>query len=82
MWEHCKRRVTQATNPVRRAEQLLAYLEAHPTGRYNRAAAEAIERCLDEAACTPDADAVHRRFRALRDRHMPPVVPGSWKLGS
>ena len=74
LWVSCVRGGAQCVHPARRAEHSLTYLEVFPTGRHNRAAAEAVELCLDQLHDGSERRALKARLRALRDPYFPPIV--------
>jgi len=73
----CARQAMKARNLVERAESFLRYLEKFPVGRFNRRAAESVER-LVQRIDEPEKQRVWDKLRSLRDPHMPPEEPDSW----
>ena len=53
LWARVARAVLAQARPEDRALELLRYLEAFPTGRHNRRAAEAVEAALWRVADRP-----------------------------
>ena len=74
LWIGCVARAGRTSDPVRAIGYLMRYLEAFPTGAHNRPVAEAIEDGLDRLPEGPTKAELHRRFRALREEWMPPIV--------
>ncbi len=64
--------------PERRIEVLLTYLEAFPTGRFNRHAAEAIEAALRRVKDPTKQASLRACLRSVRDPYLPPVEPDTW----
>jgi len=77
-WARVARYVLTQPRPERRIESLLSYLEAFPTGRCNRRAAERIESELRRVADPRVRDALRARLRSARAPFMPPVEPDTW----
>jgi hypothetical protein len=71
----CFREASRSREDADQASYLLDYLEVFPRGAHNRAAAEAIERCLARMGESTMRDELTARLRALREPHMPPIEP-------
>lgn len=78
LWARVARAVLAQARPEDRALELLRYLEAFPTGRHNRRAAEAVEAALWRVADARVRASLRARLRAVRDPHLPPVEPDTW----
>lgn len=75
LWLACATGAAHTECPRERAELLLQYLATFPTGRHNRAAAEAVELCLDEVREDEARATLRSVLRSLRDPFFPPVAP-------
>lgn len=79
-WVRALRYASHARHPASRIASLLPYLEAFPTGRHNRKAAERIEALLDDLGPDPRRQLLSTRLRSVRDAHMSPIEHDTWGL--
>lgn len=75
LYLHCSLASSRTRDGRERIIHLLHYLECFPLGAHNRAVAQKIEDLLysDEALGAARAE-LFRRFRSLRNSHLPPIA--------
>ena len=79
-WQACQNRIRQSASGTTRIQAYLEYLEAYPTGAYNRRAAEEIEFLLDEMTDRNSHFYLRCRYRSIRNAVMPEIHPDTWRL--
>jgi len=75
-----KARAAMEKEPFGVAARLLAFLQAYPSGCHSREAAESIEALAASLKSRAKREILVARLRELRDPHLPPIHPSTWKM--
>jgi len=75
-----KARAAMETDPFQAAARLLSFLQGYPSDRHSREAAETVEAIAAGLRSRAKRELLTARLRELRDPHLPPIHPSSWKM--